>query len=256
MTIYFYDDFIGADSINSTKDYSGSDHEIKFNENLKVQPDTWYYRDTKITYTHNNVGHRCRNPDELNFENYVLFTGCSHTYGVGLELEKSYTYLLSEKLNCDYYNLAQGGTGLDIMFYNLNIWLDRYPKPKHVFVQWTDPTRFLGDRGHDEKIGILGYTPEGHWSTSNTARKFILLGEETGYWNLRAKMFHLMLKEKFKKLELPYTYISFLGEFHNTEIMVPERFFYHNSLDYARDCAHFGNKTNQDLADRIYDSLK
>ena len=52
---------------------------------------------------------------EIILNNYILFTGCSHTKGVGLALEDTYPYLLAQKLNCDYYNLALGGTGQDVM---------------------------------------------------------------------------------------------------------------------------------------------
>jgi hypothetical protein len=256
MTVQFHDGFIGDVDNNSTKEYSGSDYKDLFLENLNKKPEGWYYRHNKITYSHNNVGHRCKNTNEIDYNNYILFTGCSHTYGIGLELEKTYAYLLSKKLSCDYYNLALGGTGIDIMFHNLNVWLDRYPKPKHVFVQWSDPTRFIGDRGFDPKSNVFTLTPEGHWSTSNTARKFILLGDDTGYWRLRTKMYNLMLKEKFKNMQLSFRYISFLGTFSDNELATTQPFFHHKGLDYARDGGHFGNKTNEDMATRLYDSIQ
>ena len=63
-------------------------------------------------------------------DNYILFIGCSHTMGVGLELEKTYPHILSEKLKMDYYNLAVPATlvtsstlvmtGLEIVSFTVN----------------------------------------------------------------------------------------------------------------------------------------
>jgi DNA polymerase III alpha subunit len=52
--------------------------------------------------------------EDIDLNNYILFIGCSHTEGIGLELQTTYPYLVSEELKCDYYNLGLGGTGIDV----------------------------------------------------------------------------------------------------------------------------------------------
>jgi hypothetical protein len=138
-----YNDFIGNDENNITTNFHGGDNVTNLNENTPKQPSDWYYHNKKITYTFNNQGHRCRNFEDIDKNNYILYTGCSHTMGTGLELEKTYPYLLSKELGMDYYNLAMPATGMDIVEYNLLLWLFKVPKkPKLVVIQWPDHSRF------------------------------------------------------------------------------------------------------------------
>lgn len=250
MPLRFYNDFLGDEFNNCNLAFSGSDHEFIFEENLKKQSNDWYYKNTPINYYHNNLGHRSKDPNNLNFDDYILFSGCSHTYGVGIELEKSYPYLTAQKYNKDYYNLGLGGTGLDVMFYNVSLWLSRYPKPKHIFLQWSDQTRFLGTRGWSPG---LPYTPEGHWSTSDTAKRFCVLGEETGYWPVRTELYYNLLKSRFLELGIGYTFVSFMGP---DTVNLPEIFVLASCVDYARDLKHHGNSTNENLAIEISNQVR
>ena len=117
--------------------FHGSDSKEVFEHNLKIQPNDWYYRTHEITYDRNSNGHRCKEIKDINLDNYILFAGCSHTEGVGLELEKTYPYLLAQKMKCDYYNLAVGGTGVDVLNHNIVSWFAKIKQPpKLLIVQW------------------------------------------------------------------------------------------------------------------------
>jgi len=85
-----YNDFLGSDNSNITLDFVGGDSKQQFNKNVLTQPIDWYYHDKKLTYSFNNQGHRSKNFKDIDQDNYILFTGCSHTMGIGLELEKTY----------------------------------------------------------------------------------------------------------------------------------------------------------------------
>jgi len=139
-----YNDFIGSDDSNTTLKFIGGDSEKQFIQAIEEMPIDWYYNNTEILYDYNNLGHRCKNFEDLDQDNYILFIGCSHTMGVGLELEKTYPYLLSEKLKMDYYNLAVPATGNDVLEYNLLTWIFKInKKPKLIVVQWPDQSRFM-----------------------------------------------------------------------------------------------------------------
>jgi hypothetical protein len=84
------DGFIGYKTSMRDVLYTGADDEKKFIDNLRKNSDDWYYRDKIISYKRNSLGHRCNDADKIDLNNYILFTGCSHTEGVGLELEKTY----------------------------------------------------------------------------------------------------------------------------------------------------------------------
>jgi len=152
----FNNDFIGLDEVNSSIIYTGSDNK-------------------NIEYKLNSLGHRCKDLNEINLHEYILFAGCSNTFGIGLELENTYPYLVSEKLNCDYYNLSISGTGIDVLEHNLLTWfLTIKQKPKALIVQWPDHSRFLNISSDNM------FTPMGSWSPDPDATKFILNSEELG----------------------------------------------------------------------------
>lgn len=184
-------DFIGYHPKEHNVAFSGSDSEELFTKNLKLQPTDWYYRTNPISYVRNINGHRCNEIENIDLDNYILFTGCSHTEGIGIELEKSYAYLLSNKLNVDYYNLAVAGTGTDVVNYNIVTWFAKVKKlPKLLIVQWPHHLRAIVksfENPHEN-------TPEpwynyGIWSTKDTNNKnhkeignFLMSGENIGYF--------------------------------------------------------------------------
>ena len=50
-----------------------------------------------------------------------------------------------QEFNKSYYNLSMGGSGIDTMFYNFNIWIDQFPMPKMIFFYWSHLNRYLID---------------------------------------------------------------------------------------------------------------
>lgn len=119
------------------------DSEETLERNRKSQPADWIYRTETITYQYNSNGHRCIDIDELP-EDYILFTGCSHTEGIGLQLEKTYPYLVAQHFNKAYYNLALGGSGPDLAMINMLGFLSKAKyKPKLVIIQWPNFNRFF-----------------------------------------------------------------------------------------------------------------
>jgi len=177
-------DFIGHHPTAHNVLFSSTDSEELYHKNLKIQPANWHYRTHKITYERNSNGHRCREIKDIDLNNYILFTGCSHTEGIGLELENTYAYLLSNKLKCDYYNLAVAGTGMDVLQYNLVTWLSKIKHPpKLIVVQWPQLVR-VTIQHNDDNWGTYG-----PWSALNENIKnrndlgnFLILGEDIGFF--------------------------------------------------------------------------
>jgi len=70
----FYNDFIGLDSYNKTMPYMpGADSKQQFIEHAKKQPPDWYYHTAELEYAFNDQGHRCKNFEDIDQDNYILF---------------------------------------------------------------------------------------------------------------------------------------------------------------------------------------
>ena len=83
----------------------------------------------------NSRGHRCKEIEEINLQNYILFAGDNVGVGWGTPLEETYPYLISKALNVDYYNLSIFNGGLDSLRYNLITWYHNIPqKPRAIII--------------------------------------------------------------------------------------------------------------------------
>jgi len=248
----FISDFIGFDRIRRTIYFSGSDTESKYNDNLKQLPDDWYYRDREISYTYNELGHRSRKISDLDFNNYILFLGDSYTEGIGLELETTYPYLTAKKLNMDYYNLGLGGAGLDIMFYNLSVWLTRFPKPKYISIYWSDPTRYLTFGRGDISQELQTCS---HWSVEKDFLKMHEYGIKTEYFDCRAKLYVKMIIKMLKFYNIPHSNITFVD--YNANLLPELKKFreiqntWSCPYDFARDRLHVGIKHHNHVSDYL-----
>ena len=127
-----------------------------------------------------------------------MFIGCSHTEGIGLKLEDTYPYLLSNKLDCDYYNLGIAATGIDVLKYNLIIWFTKVKKPpKLLILQWPNSARFtLQNFSESPNIASESFCQRGTWSatTYKEIGEFLLLAEQLNFfktsYTLAKKLIH------------------------------------------------------------------
>jgi len=232
--------FIGIDYSDSTFEFYSEWDRADFLKNARTQPNDWYYKNNKVTYYYNKYGHRCKNIEDLDLENYFLFTGCSHGEGSGLELEKSYPYLVSQHFDTDYYNLSIGGSGIDVLEYNIVTWLSTVPKkPKAVIIQWPDHSRFLSIRpGYSHLMG------EGSWATEEPISKFVTSAEELNVFSARKKMVNDLL---YQLIEVPI----FNVQFSTMALANNDEYVALVLQDLARDLSHPGIISNQNTANEL-----
>jgi hypothetical protein len=239
----FLDDFLCTESINIEEPFSGGDTIELYKKNLKEQPEDWLYRTKSITYKYNSHGFRCTDIKDLDFDNYILFTGCSHTEGVGLELEDTYPYKVSKHFNTDYYNLAVGGSGLDVLEHNLITWFLKFKKkPKYVFIQWPDHSRYAGVFPNYENILLMG-----SWHPESKFKDFMAAGEITGFFHSRKYLTSRLLSNV---IDVPIFNVQYsaLSSFQTYDFLIKK-------IDLARDLAHSGIKTNQIITDQIIQTI-
>jgi hypothetical protein len=223
-----YNDFIGNDDSNVSLNFIPGDTEVLFKEYAAKQSPDWYYHTANITYDFNDMGYRCKDFSKLDQSNYILYTGCSHTMGVGLELEKTYPHLLSEALRMGYYNLSIPASGIDVLEYNLLTWLFKVPKkPKLIVIQLPDHTRFMEydkERGH-----VLA---RGSWNTEDEYVSFIVNSEDTGMFNARKAIIYNLIKNNINIPTITFN-LGSQKEYGIYDLHMPR-------IDRARDLAHAG----------------
>lgn len=239
----FYNGFVGEDTTNITLKYLGSDDEETLQKNLTIQTEDWYYRDKEITYVMNEYGHRCKSLKNIDLDNYILFLGCSITLGMGVELEKSFTYLIAQEKKCDYYNLSLGGTGIDVVEHNLINWFFTVEKkPKYVVLQYPAHVRFVSMHP-----GYTSLIKNGPWFQAEESKKFIASSDESGYFLARGRIVSSLINNV---VDAPAIRLNLAGfpRYDSHPII--------KNLDFARDLVHGGNKTNEKIAESVLDQMK
>lgn len=239
----FIENFLGGHTISETTEWVGGDLQEQYSENVLNQPNNWYYKNKKITYSFNKYGHRCKDIEDIDLSNYILVLGCSHTVGVGLELKKTFPYLIANELQCDYYNLSLSATGIDVIEYNLLTWLRRVNKsPKAIIIQWPDHTRFASYfPGHENIV------EKGAWTEDIDNMKLIVNSEEVGFFNAR-KLLTLNLIKNIATCPV----ISCI--FSSQAVFDPYN-LYLRRIDKARDLNHAGIKSHKNWAKLLLQEL-
>jgi hypothetical protein len=82
----------------------------------------------------NSRGHRCKDIENINLHNYILFVGDNVALDFNSPIEDTYPYLISKQLGIDYYNLSIFNGGIDAVKYNTLTWYYKYPKPKAIVI--------------------------------------------------------------------------------------------------------------------------
>lgn len=215
-----------------------------FNSNLISQPDEWAFRKKTITYSINSNGHRSKEIDELDLNNYILVAGCSHTAGIGMAIEDCYPNLIAKRFNLDYYNLGMSATGIDVLVHNLVVWFTLFKNnlPKFVIIQWPDETRIL--TGNNPNL----LRTMGVWQNNSKFNDFVNLGYDIKYFSCRNILYLTLIK---KIITVPFINLS-MGKPNGME---NEEFVNFVITDFARDLSHGGFETQKKITNDIYNSL-
>jgi hypothetical protein len=103
---------------NEVWEWCNPDSKELFEKNCKKYPNNEslkYYKENPIEYSFNNYGFRT--PDDFNDkDDGNVFLGCSDTMGVGNHLENTWPYKVNEEIGGKFWNLSQGGSGIQTAF--------------------------------------------------------------------------------------------------------------------------------------------
>jgi hypothetical protein len=105
----------------------------------------------------NSSAFRCEEFTREHEGKHILFTGCSVTFGVGLELKEIWAHKLYSKISkkekvSGYYNLGVPGTGLFFIVSNLFKYFNNYGNPDVIFLNLPDLLRFYNVQDFDEEM--------------------------------------------------------------------------------------------------------
>lgn len=128
-----------------TLNFLHTDTEKLFKSNLDKLPQDWIWRNRPISYQLNRLGRRMnKEVHEVDFNNYFAFFGCSYTVGIGLPLEETFAYRISQQEKVDYINAAIGGGSIEFVQADVVKLFSSAPSyPKVVFVCWPDCVRTM-----------------------------------------------------------------------------------------------------------------
>jgi hypothetical protein len=223
---------------NQELNWAQTDSHEQYQKNLienRDELEQFGWIDQTFTYRYNSQGFRS---DE--FEESVpsaMFLGCSHTLGVGLPVEATFSHIVSTSLNVKNFNLGVPGGSNDTAFRLAHYYIPQL-KPTIVIFLSTERTRFELFTENNEN-NILSYN------------NFQFVSEE-----LKPFYRHWIMNNN--NVDMHYAKnvgaIQQLCSANNIK-------FYHKEfltfalVDKARDLAHYGVKSNNIVAKKILANL-
>jgi len=180
-----------------------------------------------FTYSINNQGFRS---GEFKDNTDIMFLGCSMTFGVGLPEENTWAYLVAEKMQTSFVNLAIPGGSLKTIFRMLYGWADKL-NPTIVIILCPPEARtevMTSQREFLQYIFHLDLQKFGEYG-----RHYIL---DEHNLELDSLLIRLAIERLCNLKKIKLIYIPFWIDHH---------------VDLARDLSHFGINSNIKMADSV-----
>ena len=229
-----------------TLNFSGTDTKELFEENLKTQPDDWYYRTHEVKYTLNSFGYRTKEFDDIDWKESIVIFGCSNIFGIGVADEHTIPYFLEQLSGRPVINMGMGGSSIQTALHNSIILNDsEYPTPKAVVNMLTSLTRFQCYMS--DTVSHMGI-----WSTDNKKSQFDTVTNRIHFNLMNIKMIRNLWKNKTIYYEgsvfCQHKLINTLDEKISCDDLPLDK--------SARDLGHPGRVSNYSIAKKIYENIK
>ena len=217
-----------------------------FKQNLKTQPEDWYYRTHPVRYTLNSLGYRTKEFDDIDWKESIVMFGCSFVFGIGVTDECTIPYFLEKLSGRPVINMGIAGSSIQTALHNSIILNDsEYPTPKAIVNMWTGLDRYQLYRNNFVEH-------RGTWSNSND--KFQTSDNMIPFNLMNIKMIRNLWKNKTIYYECNFwNWQQQLVNKLDKEIYCE---FFECDGGLARDFSHNGTDTNFEIAKGIYEKLK
>ena len=225
----------------TTNNFSGTDTEELYQENLKKQPADWCYRTNPVKYTVNSLGYRTEEFKKIDWANSIVIFGCSYVFGVGVDDKDTMPYYLSQLTGMPVVNMGVGGSSIGYSFHNSLILRDGYPTPKAVIQMWSGADRTVYYyKKRLESFGAWNADKSPYmraWAEDQDhAETHALFASKASNW----------LWKDTKYFEGSYFYET--AKLLDCYFVKPK--------DFARDLIHYGKHTHYNVALEIIKQLK
>lgn len=126
--------------------YFSQTHNAPFRDKLGVIDSGGARQMNGVEIKRNRFGYRSDEFTTNHDGQHILFTGCSQTFGVGLELEEMWSYKLHKKISAHtktsgYFNLSWPGTSLKNITLLITQYIEEFGKPDIIFLNMPDIAR-------------------------------------------------------------------------------------------------------------------
>lgn len=250
-----FDNFLRPIKVSGTLEYFGIDHPDHWNyhwNKIKKENPNAFYDDTeeKVYYKLNTHGYRCKDFNDIDWDNFILFLGCSNTFGQGVPENFLASSLLEDNLKIDCVNLGVPG-GSNMLMSDIALHLaERKIFPKLAVIGWSTHNRTYDIIDSQiENLGIWSiswYSSKYNFS-KNFYKEWIMNHERTLY---QSRLAQRQIRQYFKDIKiLEYTYQADIANDMNC--------FYvnHNKHSRARDGYHESHKYHKDIYDWIITNI-
>lgn len=148
----------------------------------------------------NDHGHRCKNLEDIDLHNYLLFAGDNVALDFNLPMEETYPYRVSKELGLDYYNLSIFNGGIDATKYNLISWFTNAKyQPKAVIVSFEFINSIITCDGAFNNFAVADYNDE-------KVNQILSAGDTSGLFLSRKILANKILK---RLIQIPIIQVEF-----------------------------------------------
>lgn len=138
-------------------------NKLKFNpfERKTSSPNKDFYRKSLRVGEQNSLGYRCQEFTKGHAgKQHILFSGCSHTWPDGLEMNESWAWKLWQDHDntSGFFNLAELGNSIPGIVFDIFKYCNEYGMPDRIFINLPDPERHIEQ---DDKL-FKFWMPENH----------------------------------------------------------------------------------------------
>lgn len=230
-----------------TLDFCSSDSKELFEQNLKTQPQDWYYRTHEVKYTLNSLGYRTKEFDDIDWKESIVIFGCSFVFGIGVTDNHTVSYFLEQLSGRPVINMGIGGSSIQTVLHNSIILNDsEYPTPKAIVNMCAELHRY-------QLYGSKFVTNMGAWRQSGGG--FQTPDNMIPFNLMNIKMIRNLWKNKTIYYECPCAWKGQPKLINKLDKEIYCEFFECDG-GLARDLGHNGPVKNLEIAKKIYKKIK
>lgn len=227
---------------NQIFSWEGTDSQELYQKNLNdptqrhlLEQHDWI--DREIEYNYNSLGFR---DQEFDDRPCGIALGCSLTEGTGLPADKTWPFILGEKIGIKIWNLGVAGASMDTCFRMLDYFIPIL-KPKFVILLDPPPGR------------LEIYLDSGRWEVCFGTR---LASSDVFLKNWFINNINQDIQYRKGRLAMAMLCREQDIPFFNYPMPYPFRLLEKNEKSLARDLFHTGSKANEKFAEKIQQDIK